>query len=98
MHEMQNRMKIAFCVKPLNLPFCMRIKGAPREVSGEGGSVGLAPALCSERFKKVAQYRALIILTVISEYIERKMLRETDFNLVIDKLVAIKSRKSKNLI
>ena len=32
MHEMQNRMKIAFCVKPPFLPFCLRIKGAPREV------------------------------------------------------------------
>ena len=44
MDEMQNRMKITFCVKPPNLPFCLRIKGTPREVLG-GASVGLAPAL-----------------------------------------------------
>ena len=44
MHEMQNWMKIVFCVKPPNLPFCWRIKGAPREVFGRI-SVGLAPAL-----------------------------------------------------
>ena len=46
MHERQNRMKIVFCVKPLNLPFCLRIKGAHVKFSGGGGgSVGLAPAL-----------------------------------------------------
>ena len=50
MHEMQNRMKMAFCVKPPSsyLPFCLRIKGAPREVF-RGGSVGLAPALLCPR-------------------------------------------------
>ena len=34
MHEMQNRMIIAFCVKPPLTSFCLRIKGAPREVFG----------------------------------------------------------------
>ena len=35
MHEMQNRMKIAFCViNHLYLRFYLRIKGAPREVFG----------------------------------------------------------------
>ena len=38
MHEMQNRIKIVFCVKLPNLPFCVRIKGAPREVFGGGGA------------------------------------------------------------
>ena len=51
MHEMQNRMKIAFCVKPPNLRFCLRIKGAPREVFGDP-SVGLAPALDAAVFGK----------------------------------------------
>ena len=36
MHEMQNRMKIAFCVKPSLFPFCLRIKVAPREIFGWG--------------------------------------------------------------
>ena len=45
-HEMQNRMKIAFCVKPPNLPFFLRIKGASHELF-VGASVGLAPALIS---------------------------------------------------
>ena len=36
MHEMQNRVKIAFCVKLPPLPFCLRIKVAPREVFGGG--------------------------------------------------------------
>ena len=44
MHEMQNRMKITFCVI-LPLPsILLALKGAPREVFG-GASVGLATAL-----------------------------------------------------
>ena len=41
MHEMPNRKKIAFCVKPplAYLPFCLRIKGVPREVFGGGAQL-----------------------------------------------------------
>ena len=34
MHEMQNRMKIAFCEKPLLPSILLAEKGAPREVFG----------------------------------------------------------------
>ena len=61
MHEMQNRMKIAFCVKPPLLSLCLRIKEAPVEVFGErGGSVGLAPALASEMVDMGSEVRAAI--------------------------------------
>ena len=45
MHELQNRMKIAFCVKPPLPSILLADKGAPREVFGGGASVGLALAL-----------------------------------------------------
>ena len=52
MHEMQNRMKIAFCVKPPLLSILLVVKEAPREVFGGGGgsSVGIAPARVVVRF------------------------------------------------
>ena len=40
MHEMQNRMKIAFCVKSPLLSILLAVKGAPREVFGGGGAFG----------------------------------------------------------
>ena len=49
MHEMQNRMKIAFCVKPPLPSILLADKRAPREVLG-GASVGLAPALLKTNF------------------------------------------------
>ena len=47
MHEkMQNRMKIAFCIKPPLPSILLAYKGAPGEFFfGREASVGLAPAL-----------------------------------------------------
>ena len=46
MHEMQNRMKIAFCVKPPLPSILLADRGGPREVFGGGGGLGgLAPTL-----------------------------------------------------
>ena len=44
-HEMQNRMKIAFCVKPPLPSILLADKGGPTRSFGRGGSVGLAQAL-----------------------------------------------------
>ena len=53
MHDMQNRMKIAFCVKPPLPSILLADKGAPREVFGGGLSWPSAGTVLDQDLRRV---------------------------------------------
>ena len=60
MHEIQNRMKIAFCLKPPLPSILLADKGGPHvKFSGGGASVGLAPALSVTMLQKIKKLELL---------------------------------------